>query len=430
MLHPSTKKLIDRLAEMTERGKLSWAESEAGPVYATEGYSVQLASASGDLVITSKDGKELERASAEELSATPSDHGDTYAGIVALMTKEAQRVARGTETAINSLLAGIDQDSDDTVEAAPVDIDAAPEESEIEAVVDDTQVVAADVPEIEAEAEPEATVEVEDAAPEAVSDIAAQSPETESDMQDAVARLANEVNNRSDMVAEPASEPAIEAAPTTPHKYVPFGLNGASDPSDAAGFVPISDTGIMDSAEEETDLAAEPEVPVADTQETPVFAAPEPAEEATAEAVEDHGFDAPATAPEFTAPIETVPEAPIAVDNAATDAASEQPQSFSLSGIGAGFGLGALTATTEATGAPSMTAPPEEEKIVIDATDDIPFTTPEQNAEPETGLPDVSTLEQPEAEAAPQPAEPQAPEQAEAEEATELKPRTRFNPWN
>ncbi len=76
MLHASTRKLIDRLAEMTELGKLDWAEGEGqNVIYSTEGYSVSLMDAPNEVVITSKDGKELERATSEELAATTTEDG-------------------------------------------------------------------------------------------------------------------------------------------------------------------------------------------------------------------------------------------------------------------------------------------------------------------------------------------------------------------
>ena len=109
MLHASTKKLIDRLAEMTDLAKLDWTESEDGNItYSTEGYSVSLTETPNEMVITSKDGKELERANADELAQTQNDDGASYADIVAAMTKAAARVARGTEAAISTLLAGME----------------------------------------------------------------------------------------------------------------------------------------------------------------------------------------------------------------------------------------------------------------------------------------------------------------------------------
>ena len=118
MLHASTRKLIDRLSEMTELGKLDWTESENGNIaYATEGYSVSLTENPNEVIITSKDGKELERATADEIAATEREDGASYTAIVAAMTSEAARIARGTEAAISSLLA----DMEDTPEVEAVD---------------------------------------------------------------------------------------------------------------------------------------------------------------------------------------------------------------------------------------------------------------------------------------------------------------------
>ena len=105
MLHPSTQKLIDRLAEMTAAKKIDWAEHENGGVrYATEGYSVVLTEAPVELVIFSSAEKELERATVDQLMATPESDGGTYSDLVTGMHAEALRFARGTETAISTLL--------------------------------------------------------------------------------------------------------------------------------------------------------------------------------------------------------------------------------------------------------------------------------------------------------------------------------------
>ncbi|MEL6829797.1 MAG: hypothetical protein AAFO63_06635, partial [Pseudomonadota bacterium] len=105
MLHPSTQKLIDRLAEMTSTKKIEWAEhKDEGVSYSTEGYSVVLTGAPVELIIFSSSEKELERATVDQLLATPAEEGGTYSDIVAAMQSEAIRYARGTETAISTLL--------------------------------------------------------------------------------------------------------------------------------------------------------------------------------------------------------------------------------------------------------------------------------------------------------------------------------------
>ena len=110
MLHPSTQKLIDRLAEMTAQKKIDWAEADenGGVVYATEGYEVILTANPPHVSLTTEKGRLLEEAAESALSDTPHDeHGD-YAELIRKVTGEAARVARGTEAAIDALLAGLD----------------------------------------------------------------------------------------------------------------------------------------------------------------------------------------------------------------------------------------------------------------------------------------------------------------------------------
>lgn len=131
MLHPSTKKLVDRLIEMTQMGKLNWEESDQGGIdYSTEGYRVSLIDTPQEILITNLDGKELERASAADLADTIDKDGRPYTDGVADMYRQASRIARGTETAILRLLAGIETQgqADAAAAAEPVPIVAVPED--------------------------------------------------------------------------------------------------------------------------------------------------------------------------------------------------------------------------------------------------------------------------------------------------------------
>lgn len=256
MLHPSTKKLIDRLAEMTELGKLDWTEGENGSlVYSTEGYSVCLPEGAQEIIIQSIDGKELERAATEALVSTMSEHGTSYAQIVTEMGAEANRYARGTETAISSLLAGmaepeapVEEDDIDLAEQGPEDPGdesaalasegIANHELKTESEQASEPEPAPEIePELETAAEPDAfdepeaaPVEMARAENDAVSSIETEtetdiaSPadlnefeaaetdgeevHTESEVTEAVARLADEVNNRPD----PAPVDTVEIA--------------------------------------------------------------------------------------------------------------------------------------------------------------------------------------------------------------------------
>jgi hypothetical protein len=603
MLHASTRKLIDRLAEMTELNKLDWTESDAGQIiYSTEGYSVSLTEEPNELVITSKDGKELERANAEELAATQNDDGVAYTAIVGAMTAEAARIARGTEAAISSLLAGMEEH---TAEPEVAAIQETPSEEELtEDQVDDTNIVDADsietvaapleesenensetaetdgeeaepdTAEIEAEAAIEPTEEIQAetdqdevtqvdddvvAAMATAEEIPEADAETESDVTEAVARLADEVNQREDStldaaaasavgavalaagltttdvaeepeIHEPETAPELAAAPLSdpePTKYVPFGLeeSAAEDAPEAAPVLAEAPEAVedvasksveetsasfstmdtftsdeVDSAETEvssgepfefgstepeqtdtedivsetvvpfaaftpetgeetpetaeaketqdvgetvTQIAAEDAAPVSETE---TDLTPDELEEAPSftEAVDLYTAPEPDPAPETVAPFgitEPTEVEPVAASTqevadpepAAPEAAPAQtiaietpitsaPQSYSLSGIGAGFGLGALSAKTEASGVPGPSAAAEPEKVVIDATEDV---LPEIDGKP--ALPEgLSAAAEPptSSEAAPAEAE------SNAEESDILKPRTRFNPWD
>jgi PBP1b-binding outer membrane lipoprotein LpoB len=574
MLHASTRKLIDRLAEMTELNKLDWTESESGQIiYSTEGYSVSLTEEPNELVITSNDGKELERATTDELAATQTDEGKTYAQLVGVMTAEAARVARGTEAAISSLLAGMaDQIADPEPDAVE---ETEPEELLAEDPIDDTNVVIAapmDVPDADAEADaleaddeadghPEESVEVEAddtiAALSTSDEPIVSDAETESDVTEAVARLADEVNQREESGLDAAAATAVGAValaaglaseeeaseeeasqeeasePTEPTlteestfasveepvvdaepaKYAPFGLDAAAadkpeeiaqiEPeatavledtvslmeaapeTDLADVEPVADEPLVSETEESSAVAAEPvlsETVQADTMETVVpFAAvsssfeseTSPAESLETESLETAASveDNPMTETEGEAPEETV-EAPMfgiaaaaaepmmpVTDEASMPAESmveeiarpadtafvetldsptvetapaesiavETPvpitqQSYSLSGIGAGFGLGALSAKTEASGVPGPNVTAEPEKVVIDATEDVLPEIDGRPALPE-GLPVAAETGSGNEDGATEAS-------SDEEEGDILKPRTRFNPWD
>ncbi|GAB5459162.1 MAG: hypothetical protein Hens3KO_21920 [Henriciella sp.] len=560
MLHPSTQKLIDRLSEMTARGKIAWTDADDGAVnYVTEGYSVLVTDEPNELVIISKEGTELERAAATELAATTAE-GGTYADILTAMTKEAKRIAKGTESAIGALLADMDE-----TDAPPAE-EIERQEAEIAA---ETAKVAAD--ETTDETALNSTSDLEgETKPEPIDPVESDAKEEEPDVTAAVARLADEVNNRQtseaaktedsssgalsaaatglatsvamaelspaeDTITEPeevlaqedasnddtASEPEqVEAAevpepvngleandaPATTglmmsaavenHKYTPFGLEAPQDQgltgiiAETATEVDVSESAppseIEEAAEtvEPANEAIEAAAPVFatsvvdDVQEQPAEASTEsnswasttfqvseqdersldeqtepeaePHSEASVEetrleetlvdetlaAPEETEAPAPvedaAEAEEVDAPLGALPETPPASEPQQSE---EAPMSFSLSGIGAGFGLGALTAKTEASGAPEANAAPSApERVVIDATDDVPFAAPGDDAAPvlEPPLTDVTNLEP---SPAIDPALEEEPVNAEAdatqdEQPPEPKPRTRFNPWS
>ncbi len=558
MLHPSTQKLIDRLAEMTELGRIGWSKSDDNSVaYTTEGYSVAVTDAPHEFVIYSKDGAELERASAGDLTSAANEAGGTYGDVISGMFRQAKRIASGTEAAISTLLAGIE--AEDATEPGTPEVEEVPE-----VTVDETN------PEV-LEAEPVS----ETPEPVTIMDEVAETPLTEPDVTDAVARMAKEVNERetqtetgaeaglaglasglavSALVSEddvstpdvPETDSVETEASTPDFVYQPFGteLETPALPvapqiiaaADEFPTIASSESGVGNGFEQSPavtdDLAATPEaseppleqhsfvqaeleqptvddVPPstdnstdsidttlsdaeptvsADVSEDPFGSIAQPEETTSEEAetiepeaitseteVHETGFtyetesvsEVSEHAPEELTPSDNVvmftatsePEADSAEDLEAdsnenevetiapagksepevrsteTDTPEPTLSAYSLSGIGAGFGLGALSATTEASGMPSNTSPVDEsisvpqEKIIIDATDDLPPVqpvedeTPVRTADP---LPDLASLDAPEPET---PSEDQETEEPTPNGDDPLKPRTRFNPW-
>lgn len=130
MLHPSTKKLIDRLCEMTLQRKIDWVSGDQNDTlaYDTEGYRVILERAPPALVLCDALGSELERADEPALTATKHIDGSTYLALLETMRAEAARIARGTEDAIAMVLGGLDQDGDGIPDIPhPVELEDAPD---------------------------------------------------------------------------------------------------------------------------------------------------------------------------------------------------------------------------------------------------------------------------------------------------------------
>jgi hypothetical protein len=214
MLHASTRKLIDRLSEMTELGKLDWTESEDGTLaYATEGYSVTLTESPNEVIITSKSGKELERATAEELASTPQDNGGAYTSIVAAMTMEASRIARGTEAAISSLLADLqDEPEPDPADRAAAEIDT--DEDLVEDPINETTAFETEpVTPAEPDAGPELAAEtVEETEPSRSHEVSSQD-DPQSDAPEPETMDTPEMDPVETEFAAAESEPALISAP-------------------------------------------------------------------------------------------------------------------------------------------------------------------------------------------------------------------------
>jgi hypothetical protein len=251
MLHPSTKKLIDRLVEMTSVAKIDWQEGDAGAVtYTTEGYSVTLEQEPNELVITSVDGRELERASAEELAEATDGAGTSYTLRVAEMTREAVRKAKGIDTAISTLLAGIDTDGDgvpDEPAALAEETSEEPmplEDSGDESAASAMMAVETEVVEEEGVAEAEDVAAIDEGliVAEEISVSAEATLEPESDMTEAVARLADEVNGREEEAAAQGAD-TLEDTPSASNKDTTSDVAlGATESTVEAIETPIEST--------------------------------------------------------------------------------------------------------------------------------------------------------------------------------------------
>lgn len=250
MLHTSTRKLIDRLAEMTELGKLDWVDSDDGNVaYATEGYSVTLTESPNEVIITSKDGKELERATAEEIAATEAEDGTSYTAIVAAMTKEAARVARGTETAISTLLAGMEDAPAEAADPDEIATDSA--EALQEDLGDDTSVLAEDPAEPVADAVE--TNEIEAQEDEVAAAATEPTDETQTEYDATSVSDTTEIAEEQD--AAPLSSAAIETTESTDDTERES--EDTSEPE--TGFAPAAPFSFNASSEAEPELASETE---------------------------------------------------------------------------------------------------------------------------------------------------------------------------
>ena len=113
MLHPSTKKLIDKLFEMTSSAKISWVEGDDGTwLYDTEGYRVTIGHSPSRLVLLDAGGRVLETAGEALLAGTLDEAGNTYAVKMELMVSEARRQFTGSVSIIDQIVSALDLDCD------------------------------------------------------------------------------------------------------------------------------------------------------------------------------------------------------------------------------------------------------------------------------------------------------------------------------
>ena len=326
MLHPSTKKLIDKLGEMTRKQRVSWIEGENGTiVHDTEGYRVVLTPEPHGVILTDAVGREIETCSPEEIADEKDAAGRPYALFIGELFREAHRHARGAEKAIRTLLAGLEA-ADET----PETVAAAPEpEPEPETVTDETT-----------------------------------SLDGETAITAAVATLADQINNTAPMAGpevavapQPEAEPQPEPEPLPEPDFVAATPEPAPEPE--AEPAPLLHA--LPAAYAETE-----EAPEETMEEAAALAAPEtePEPEPEAEPV------AAAAAPEPEPAPEPVP------------APAPMQQRFSLSGIPYGVGFAGTQAVPAPEEKPAETKPSEPRTLIIDGTEDLPDVMPQLDDAP------------------------------------------------
>ena len=415
MLHPSTKRLIDKLGEMTRKQRVAWIEGENGTVvHDTEGYRVVLTPEPHAVLLTDGMGREIETCQPEEFADDVDSHGRPYAMFVAELYREAHRHARGAEKAIRTLLAGLDADEEEAPPPSP------------------------------AETPPVVPVLTTDAPDATTDETAPVESESETDITHAVATLADKINTPPQPVAEqvtepePEPEPAPEPVAAAPE---PEPVAAAPEPEPVQTAEPEPEPATVEAAAgPEPEPAPAPFVPepaaappAAEDEWIVKGAAPEP--EPVPEPVEEPGsFGTFASFEPASPEPEPEPEpAPALVAEAAAEPAPEPAsaaptlsQPISLSSIPMGFGLGAAQRVPtppaprpEPAPEPAPAEPPK--RIIIDGTLDLP-------ASPLDAYPDAAETEH---------YPPPAPEARPGDVTDEDKPPApgpgnarRFNPWN
>lgn len=384
MLHPSTKKLIDRLAAMTAQKKIDWIEKDNGDVlYATEGYVVRLTPEPPRVLLSTEGGKALEDATATVLTATPHDDGGTYGTLVATLARDACRDARGTESAISTLLAGlsetpepeapeeVSQDQPETVEADTAAIPIGPDA--VEDPVDDTTAIETAKPAapeqqagiaIEAEAPVEEAVPVEaEAAGGTVTepDTPAAPVLDESVPEPAIAEIA-------DLSEEPAEDAASEPPAAEIADIEPLDPADGDDDDDSEAFVGGAVARLADEVNMRTpepmhaDSAVEPDAAIGDDasdQDETIIAAQD--------ASQTEGPDVPLS-PSYSIPPDDAPPISGEPDEIAPEAAAPLPEEP------------VETAAPEESGAAPSEGIGTDDTIIEDATggDDLAAAAPSE----------------------------------------------------
>lgn len=436
MLHPSTKRLIDTLGERTRQKKVEWAESDSGSVtHDTEGYRVEITPEPHTIFLLDALGKELDKVEPHEYNDATDDDDRPYSQFVSELFREAHRHARGTERAIELLLAGLADTDEDAEEETPEIVpDIVETVAEPEAVIDETNVVET-LPEThleEAAPEPEPQVfaqdqHIEEATTESEAEDSNQNDiwpaaalatnglavmnddEPKGELEEAVAPLLSDQDfaqpDSSNAVSESDAEPepfvTEDIAPpvtdiATDESQLELSEEDASLENDAPLETSIPQSlGSVMRFDSEPATQSEDIAPFEDVSQTPPSLIEDvPTSEPISTAISDTTIDSIDTARDRLAGFAPVdieePASAYVPDDTPTETPEPIKQSYSLSGIGAGFGLGAapsvitnLQDTTDNTLEEAHDADlgtldddSESNAAFIDGTTDLPDTLP------------------------------------------------------
>ena len=259
MLHPSTKKLIDKLIEMTASSKISWAEGDDGAcIYDTEGYRVTIGQSPSRVVLLDAGGRVLETVSESLLANTKDDSGLLYTVKVDQLVSDARRQVTGAADVMDRIVSaldlggssGIDADIEEVEEgASPPPAMVFPDEGEMKSRVALLAESVNNAPPVQEAEDPEDTPEALTTSPEDTGASPWSMPEPES-----VADLSSDATLEVAGTEPAESEPVLTTSPT-------FGAIGNfGGPSSSEGAVDVSE--LTEEAEVLEPAAVEPE-PVA-----------------------------------------------------------------------------------------------------------------------------------------------------------------------
>ena len=128
MLHPSTKKLIDKLIEMTAATKITWQDGDDGTcVYDTEGYRVVIGQSPSRVVLLDAGERVLESVTDAMLCSAVDENGRNYSVKVDLLVSGARREIMGAEAAISKIVSALDLTAQEAPDAEALQAAAEPE---------------------------------------------------------------------------------------------------------------------------------------------------------------------------------------------------------------------------------------------------------------------------------------------------------------